>query len=820
VAKPPRALLAALRGEAAAWLAHRLSPRRALRALAPPWLRGYSRAKFARDAVAALVVLTLIIPQCMSYAVLTGVPTVYGLYSSILPLVVVGLVTGSTTQQPGIVAPMAITAISIGRQLAPPGVLEGSAAFARIQVQLAFASGAVALAMWALNLAWVTELLSQPVITGFSYGSAGLIIASQVADLLGIAYKPSEIYFGPRLARAGQNVLKANPVSAAIGLGSLLVLLYAKDVRVRGYQLPKLTPVPLFVLIAMVAASYALDLSGAHGVKIVGNIPSQLPGFAFPFDGAAPLGDFLAMLPSAVLAATVSFVQLFSIASTFGRRRNETISASRELFGIGLANVLGGLNQCVVCSASFSRTGVAVDAGVASPACTIMVGCLMAVAVVTLTPVLRFLPAPTLAAVVVASMKSILLPAEALALWRGKLSDFLQMLMTVVCVLVLDAQNGLFAGIGFSLALVLWRTLRPRIAELGRLPGTDVFVAHDRYPGQAAATPGVLVLRLEGDVSFVNVRRLSQRLELALKLHAAAAAEAAAEAAAAGAAGAGAGAGAAAGAGAGAAGPSQRGRGLPAHAAAAAAAVAGPNDAAGASCGADDAAGVAPCKRRTVWALADADADADDAAYDEASPLTSPRAGANAGAAFSVGAGAAEGSEAAQPLVARAGARGVVRAGGLGGQRSILGAEPDPSAAPTSASASAFASASASAASADAAAARASAFDRGLLRAVVLDCSRVIDVDATSCREVAALLDAFARANVPLLLAALPGPVRDTLQRFGVGDDDSAAAAAAATAAANAAAAAAAAAAPGGTASAASAGSSAHSAAAAGASMP
>jgi hypothetical protein len=210
-AKSPLALLRAARASAAAWLAHRASGARVARAVLP-WLRVYSREKLLRDALAASVVLTLLVPQSMSYATLSGVPVVYGLYTSVVPVVVFGLVTGSTTQQPGIVAPMAITTLSLCQQLAP-GVATGTAAFARVQMQLCFAAGIVTLAMWLLNLGWVTELLSQPVITGFTYGSACLIIASQVADLLGIAYSPAENFFGPRMVRAGQNALKANSYS-------------------------------------------------------------------------------------------------------------------------------------------------------------------------------------------------------------------------------------------------------------------------------------------------------------------------------------------------------------------------------------------------------------------------------------------------------------------------------------------------------------------------------------------------------------------------------------------------------------------------------
>jgi sulfate permease, SulP family len=422
-----------------------------------PWLRGYGRDKLLRDAAAACVVATLLVPQSMSYALLMGVSPVYGLYSSVAPLAAHGLVSASSCTMVGIVAPMALTALSVATQVAPPGTAQFSAEFARVHVKLAFAAGLVALAVSALRLSWLAKHISGAVIAGFTYGAACLIIASQVSDLLGVSYSPPESLFGPLVARALQNAGGANRVAAVIGASNLLILLCAKSVKVGGAQLPKLTPLPLIVMAAMMAVSYAADLKGRFGVAIVGSIPGALPTLSIPFDSAA---EFAVFLPYAAVLAAVAFVQQASINSVFMAKKNERLDQQRELFAFALSNTLGGLTQSVVSSASFSRSAVAFDAGATTPMTSLLSAALMAVAIVALAPALAYIPKATLAAVVTSSVQSLLAPDAWLAHWRrGKLGDFFVMLFTLAMILWLDVLYGLVAGIGVSLLL---RAFAPR----------------------------------------------------------------------------------------------------------------------------------------------------------------------------------------------------------------------------------------------------------------------------------------------------------------------------------------------------------------------
>ena len=772
------------------------------------WLPSYNRAKMASDALAACVVATVLVPQGMSYALLAGVDPVYGLYSSITPLFTYGLLTTSSSLASGPVAPSGILMNALVRDLT--GAEDRTPAFTAAILQLAFASGIVLGGMCLLQLSWIADLLSFPVISGFTSGAACLIIASQLSDLFGIPV-PREREFFKRLRAAGENAGRAHGASAAIGAVCLLVLLYAKDVRIRGWALPKLTPVPLLVMLATTALSYGLNWQAA-GVRIIGTIPDELPKPSFPFGGPTPGADFVRVLPAAALLSIVSYVQTLSVGAMFAKKKGEKLVASREMLACALANTVGGCFQSIQVSGSFTRTAVQYGAGAATPAAGIMVGAVMIVAILTLTRVLRYLPMAVLAAVVVSSTRSLLEPTEALALWRGKFSDFLQLAVTFVAVLVLDVQNGLFTGIGFSLALVLYRSFQPRMEELVRLPGTDTFVARSRYP-QGVRPRGLVVLRLDGEISFGNCRKLGETLRGVLAQH-----------------------------------QQQQLVG-----AAGARPDAGPERAVApaASPRAVPAAGSSGVQRpphtrtRIVYALGGLLVDGRDAlasllgggatggsggrrargcSDDDDEQGAAEAEGAvdasSAGAIDEVGAPAARAgrrrlgaSSGALPTVAgttpllrvvgggeQPTSRSRLRATAANGGSSAAAAvdvdtdppthhdeeaeskckrEPAVGQTPRDGSAAGVGGSpappplAAVAGQPEIDTAAASAAAAVPLRAVILDCSRVVDVDATGCRELREVLDAFDRAAVPLLLAALPGPVRDTMSAFGIDQLDS-----------------------------------------------
>ena len=387
--------------------------------------------------------------------------------------------------------------------------------YIQTQVQLAFCCGVVFAIMMVLRLSWVSNMLSAPVLNGFVMGSAGIILGSQLKDLFGINSPGNPSDFRTRVSLAFTYIGTANPVSAGMGAASLALLLWGKDVSIRGYRLPKLFPLPLLVLLVGILLSWGLDLSGRYRVGIVGSIPSSLPTFSFPFSGPTAAADFAAVFPNSILLAVVGLVQTLGVGYAFAKKSKAVLSPFRELAGSTAAHLVGCCFSSLTISGSVTRSAIAYEAGALTAATGVFTGCLMMLAITFLTPYLRYLPKCVLAAIVVSACKTLLDTTEMRDFWRGKKTDFLQQVVTVVAILVLEVQNGLFTGIGVSFLLVLHRAFQPRIAETARLPGTQCFVAVERFP-EAIQVPGILVLRVDGELCFGNIHSVEARLLAAL----------------------------------------------------------------------------------------------------------------------------------------------------------------------------------------------------------------------------------------------------------------------------------------------------------------
>ena len=668
------------------------------------WSWKYTSAMLFRDAISACVVSSVLVPQAMSYALLMGIPVQFGLYSAITPTFLYALFASTSSSQYGIVAPTSILANGIVASLTGfadglHGSPEENDRFIKTQIQLAFACGVVFALMLALRLSWIANMLSQPVLNGYTFGSAILIVASQLKDLFNIPSPGSPRDFGSRIKLAFQYIGKANPVSAVMGAVALVILLYAKDVKIRGYALPKLTPVPLVVLLIGILLSWGFELGPKYKVKTIGTIPQAFPTFSVPFSqDAAGSADFIAVIPSSILLSIVGFVQTLGVGYSFAKRRSETLLPWRELLGSAIAHLFGGCFLAVTQSGSITRSAVAFDAGVATPFSGFIVGTLILVALKFLTPFLAYLPMCILAAIVTSSTRNLLTLVDIKYFWHGKKTDFAQMIVTIIGLLVLDIQNGLFVGIGFSFLLILYRAFQPRLIEVARLPGTQAWVACSRFP-EARRDKGISVFRLDGELCFGNVANVEERLLKVLTQAAANQKTAAADGD----------------------GPGDS-------------AIPTPQPGIGGQLPTDTSAHEIDCpyKFRSVFAL---QATGDDDENDEVTPL--------------VGLGLRQhgGSDASTALVANTNDNNIAASGGSGlmprgSPLPHLVLSPEVSSS--------------------------SSKRRSRAHVVIFDCSRVVDVDASGARSINEVSALFRKRGIPLLLAALPGPVRDTLERYGV----------------------------------------------------
>ena len=456
------------------------------------WLKGYRRELLAGDLGAGVLVVLMLVPQGMAYAMVAGLPPVAGLYASILPALAYALFGSSMVQSVG---PMAITSLMTATSLAALAP-SGSELYGAMAAQMALISGVVLVLCGLLRLGFLSSFLSRPVMSGFTSGAALVIAASQLKVLLG----------GPLTA--------INPTAAAIGLLSLLLLWLARSQLGRQLQrlglaaksadmLSKLAPAAILLLATLLV--WQQDWQHA-GVALIGPIPAGLPTLGLSLS----LEQLRSLLAPSLLIGFMVFLSGQSAAVTLAQRRGERINTNQELLGLGAANVASALSGGFPVTGSISRSAVNYAAGANTPLASVITALLLAVLLLTPNAWLAWLPLPALAATIIIAvigMLDLTTPREA---WRYDRADAVAWLVTFSGVLLLGVEEGVMLGVVLSLGTVIWRASRPHIAVLGRLPGSEHFRNIERYA--AETHPQIVLLRIDAGVFFGNAELISDHV--------------------------------------------------------------------------------------------------------------------------------------------------------------------------------------------------------------------------------------------------------------------------------------------------------------------
>ncbi|WP_353400337.1 sulfate permease [Hydrogenophaga sp. 5NK40-0174] len=483
------------------------------------WGSRYDRSTLVADLTAAAIVTLLLIPQSLALALLAGMPAQTGLYASMLPIVVYALLGSSHQLATGPTALRSImSASAVGAVVASTG-----ADFLATSALLALMCGVIMLAMGLLRLGFVASFLSHPVLTGFISAAGLLIAASQLKYFLGIPIKAGNV---PELLGSLQ-ALPAGPhmPTALTGLAGL-ALLYASRRWLKSLLLSAglgqgvadllHKAAPLFILIGFIALSWAMDLGG-RGVAVVGKVPSGLPSLSLPSWGDAPLQLVQALLVPTILISLVGFIESVSVSQSMAAKRRERIDPDAELRGLGAANIAAGLTGAFSVGGSFSRSVVSSDADARTPAFGIFTAAILAITALFFTPALFHLPQAVLAATIMVAVHSLLDFGSFARTWRYSRIDFIAMALTFVVTLMVDIVSGLATGAVVSIVLHLWRSSRPHIAEVGRVPGTEHYRNILRH--EVHTMPGVMGLRVDESLYFANARYLEDHVSAQMASH-------------------------------------------------------------------------------------------------------------------------------------------------------------------------------------------------------------------------------------------------------------------------------------------------------------
>lgn len=463
----------------------------------PMWARPYPEGALRRDVLAGLTTAVMLVPQGMAYAMLAGLPPIVGLYASLVPLAVYALLG---TSRELAVGPVAMISLLTAQALAPH-VEAGHSALA-LALLLAGLVGAIQLAMGLLRFGAVVNLLSHPVLSGFTSAAAILIGVSQLPAL-----------FGVEAARGSLATTLATVGGAAWHLPTLAIGLAAAAVLVAAKRWWPAFPRALAVVVLGTVAVVVLGTE-TLGVRVVGEVPSGLPAPALP-----PLDGELvrALAPSALLIALVGFMESISVAKAFARKARYELDPDRELVALGAANLAGAFFGAYPVTGGFSRTAVNAQAGARTPLAGLVTAALVGVTLVALTPLFESLPRAVLSAIVLTAVAGLVDLTEVRTLWRVARGELVLLVLTFVGTLALGIEEGIALGVAASILAFVWRSTRPHVAVLGRLPGTQVYRNVERFP-EAEVTPGVLAVRIDAQLYFGNatfLRRVLRELEAA-----------------------------------------------------------------------------------------------------------------------------------------------------------------------------------------------------------------------------------------------------------------------------------------------------------------
>ena len=367
--------------------------------------------------------------------------------------------------------------------------------------------------MGVFRLGLCANFLSHPVISGFITASGILIAASQLKHILGVEAHGHNLV---DIARSlWQQREATNLITLLLGVTTTAFLFWIRKQlkpMLQGFGmrasladvLAKIGPV-LAVMITILL-TWGFDLA-LVGVKVVGEVPTGLPGLSLP---AWDLDLWQQLLTSALLISIVGFVESVSIAQTLAAKRRQRITPNQELIGLGSANIAASLSGGFPVTGGFSRSVVNFDAGAETPAAGAFTAVGIALAALFLTPLIFFLPQATLAATIIVAVLSLVDLGVIRGTWNYSKNDFAAMFATIVLTLLEGVELGITVGVILSIMLHLYRTSRPHSALVGRVPGTEHFRNVDRHEVETDA--GIITLRVDESLYFANARYLEDRV--------------------------------------------------------------------------------------------------------------------------------------------------------------------------------------------------------------------------------------------------------------------------------------------------------------------
>lgn len=448
----------------------------------------HSSQDWRKDIIAGITVAVMLVPQGMAYAMLAGMPPIYGLYGGLIPLLLYAILGTSRQMSIGPVAISALLVLAGVSQIADPMTPE----YISLVILTGLLVGIAQMLLGVFRLGFLVNFISHPVIVGFTSAAAIIIAISQMKDFLGIDI-PRFSHSYETAKYAFQHLAETNWVTVAMCVVSIIVMLILRKIS-------RSIPDALIVVIGGTLLVYFFG-ENQVGVDIVKGVPNGLPMFQIP---NIDLEKVKLLIPTIFTVMIIGIVESIGIAKVIQSKHGDyQIRPNQELLALGIAKIGGAFFQSIPTSGSFTRSAVNNESGARSGFASIFTAILIGLTLVFLTPLFYFLPKAILAAIILLSVKSLFDWQEAKHLWKTHRSDFYMMLTTFIVTLAFGIEEGVLAGVVLSICMVLYRSSKPHIAILGKLPGSINYRNIDRF--ESAKEPeNILVFRFDDQLYFGN----------------------------------------------------------------------------------------------------------------------------------------------------------------------------------------------------------------------------------------------------------------------------------------------------------------------------
>jgi len=453
------------------------------------WLPNYRKTHLSGDLSAGLTVGIMLIPQGMAYAMLAGLPPVFGLYASLIPQVIYALL--GTSRQLS-VAPVAMDSLLVAAGLGALS-LSGVEEYTSMAIFLALFMGSIQFLLGIVKMGFLVNFLSKPVISGFTSAAALIIGLSQLKHLLGAPIENSnQIHI--LLGNTFEVLDQINGYAIILGVAAILIIKAIKKWSPR-------IPAALVVTLLGIIITYAFNLS-EHGLNIVREVPSGLPKVGLPEFSMNRIND---LAPVALTLALIAFMEAISVAKAIEERKGlQEVRPNQELIAIGMANIVGSIFQSYPVTGGFSRTAVNDQAGASTPLASIISAVIVGLTLLFLTPLFYHLPKTVLAAIIMVAVFGLIDFTYPVRLFNKRKDEFVVLVITFLTTLTVGITEGIILGVLISVGLMIYRTSQPHYAVLGRIKDSTHYRNVKRFDKEVSIDPEVLFFRFDGQLYFGN----------------------------------------------------------------------------------------------------------------------------------------------------------------------------------------------------------------------------------------------------------------------------------------------------------------------------